>query len=87
VMTEAAKLDQLAAWLADAALDADTPDDVAVVGGKLVLATLRGGAGPTLEIYDGDYATRWHDAIAAYLKANPNCDLVEAVEESRPRSD
>jgi hypothetical protein len=85
MMTESAKLDQLAAWLADASLDTDTPDDVAVIGGKLVVATLRGGPDPTLEVYEAEYAVRWHDAIAAYVRANPGCELIEAVEASRPR--
>jgi hypothetical protein len=83
--TEAEKLDQLGAWLGEAATETGEADDVAVVGDRVVVATARGGAGPALEVYDRDYAARWHDAIASYILADPDCTTAEAVEASRPK--
>jgi hypothetical protein len=86
VKTETQKLDQLADWLGEATAYAGRAgDDTAVIAGHVVVATVRGGGGPLLEVYDPGYAVRWHDRIVDYLKSNPDCELYDAVEASRPK--
>lgn len=88
------KLEQLAVWLVEASEELASEiiggysDEVAVVAGCVVVASVTHDGAPSLEIFDTSFALRWHDAVIDYL-TDPELEpemmnMVYAVNESRP---
>jgi hypothetical protein len=85
---------QLAEWLEQASLGdcmggygQPYPDVTAVLAGHVVVATLDPGKeynAPALEIYTPDQVRAWVRAVRRHLAADPDSDLSEALEETRP---